>query len=66
MLFHMFCAIFFCIKSHVLEIPLFSYTKHLFLSLYLQDVGKKQKIDLQKLFTPSTDFEEIKPGKNRK
>uniref|UniRef100_A0A336LWR9 CSON002456 protein n=1 Tax=Culicoides sonorensis TaxID=179676 RepID=A0A336LWR9_CULSO len=34
--------------------------------LWHSDENRKQKIDLQKLFTPSTDFEEIKPGKNRK
>uniref|UniRef100_A0A336LSF0 CSON002456 protein n=1 Tax=Culicoides sonorensis TaxID=179676 RepID=A0A336LSF0_CULSO len=37
-----------------------------FSNLIVEDENRKQKIDLQKLFTPSTDFEEIKPGKNRK
>ncbi|XP_063704142.1 titin isoform X2 [Culicoides brevitarsis] len=37
-----------------------------FSNLLVEDENRKQKIDLQKLFTPSTDFEEIKPGKNRK
>lgn len=43
------------------------YLKHLFFFYLpnLQDENRKQKIDLQKLFTPS-DFEEIKPGKTRK
>lgn len=37
----------------------------LIIKFYVQDDVKKP-IDLQKIFTPATDTDEILPGKNRK